>query len=116
MKRLIFTSLILFLGFSFFSCKSTVSISENQIPNHQLLTEDNIGETVTITGVLQRGEGNFFTIENASNKNAVNFIIYVPDEMLNQCEELVYKKITMEGILVAAPTKWKKEIDLVKIK
>ena len=50
-------------------------INPVEIINHSFLTKENIGEAITVYGILQRQGNNWILIENSKSKSRVTFFI-----------------------------------------
>ena len=113
MKNWIFGILvgILIFGLVFFGCKSKTALDESseklsdsvvtpvfvnnqEIPlavtvsNHSFLTEENIGETVSIVGELQQIEKQWLLIENPKSKYAVPGLYFYSNDVVKIAENI----------------------------
>lgn len=126
MKKLVLFGFIL-LSFSVLGCNSTKKIetsvevpvvTETESPvltNHSFLAEENIGQKVVIAGELKKGSVNYYIVETPESKSKVTFTIVVPETLIDSAEVLVDKKVKATGILTAASSPWKKEMELTEI-
>lgn len=86
------------------------------LQNHSSLSEENIGQTINISGILQKNDTSFYLIENPESRSRVTFIIYVQNqEDISLCSSLLNKKVNIKGILTETPSPWKKTIDFISI-
>lgn len=86
------------------------------VANHSFLTEEDVGETLTITGVLSGEKGSWVLTENASSKSRVTFVLEVPADLELELEQLVSEKVTVQGILTNVRSTWTKEMKVLSIK
>ena len=85
------------------------------VVNHSFLTEEDVGETLTITGVLSGQKGNWVLTENASSKSRVTFVLEVPADLELELEQLVSEKVTVTGTLTNVFGTWKKAMKVASI-
>ncbi len=85
------------------------------ITNHSFLTEKDVGETLTITGVLSGEKGNWVLTENPSSKSRVTFVLEVPADLELELEQLVSEKVTVTGTLTNVYGTWKKAMTVTEI-
>ncbi len=81
--------------------------------NHSYLTEEDIGKTVIITGVLQKGSVNYFIKENATSRSAVTITIVGTETADADLAKLVGNTVSITGKLTAASSPWSKEIQYI---
>ena len=86
------------------------------VANHSFLTEEDVGETLTITGVLSGEKGSWVLTENASSKSRVTFVLEVPADLELELEQLVSEKVTVTGTLTNVYGTWKKAMKVLSIK
>jgi hypothetical protein len=86
------------------------------VANHSFLTEEDVGETLTIAGVLSGEKGNWVLTENASSKSRVTFVLEVPADLELELEQHVSEKVTVQGILTNVRSTWTKEMKVLSIK
>lgn len=130
MKKHILLGFLVILILATFSCHSKkasvleeeqekVVIEKNPtiltITNHSFLTEKDVGETLTITGVLSGEKGNWVLTENASSKSRVTFVLEVPTDLELELEQLVSEKVTVTGTLTNVYGTWKKAMTVTEI-
>jgi hypothetical protein len=130
MKKHILLGFLVILILATFSCHSKkesvleeeqekVVIEKNPtiltITNHSFLTEEDVGETLTITGVLSGEKGNWVLTENASSKSRVTFVLEVPTDLELELEQLVSEKVTVTGTLTNVYGTWKKAMTVTEI-
>ena len=129
MKKHILLGFLVILILATFSCHSKKeSVLEEQekvvieknptiltITNHSFLTEEDVGETLTITGVLSGEKGNWVLTENASSKSRVTFVLEVPTDLELELEQLVSEKVTVTGTLTNVYGTWKKAMTVTEI-
>ena len=85
------------------------------VANHSFLTEEDVGETLTITGVLSGEKGRWVLTENASSKSRVTFVLEVPADLELELEQLVSEKVTVTGTLTNVYGTWKKAMKVLSI-
>lgn len=83
--------------------------------NHSFLSEENLGQTITITGTLKKGTENFYLVENPESKGAVTFTIKASEDLKKTCEAFAGKKVSVTGVLTAVSSPWKKEMEVTAI-
>ena len=129
MKKHILLGFLVILILATFSCHSKKeSVLEEQekvvieknptiltITNHSFLTEKDVGETLTITGVLSGEKGNWVLTENASSKSRVTFVLEVPADLELELEQFVSEKVTVTGTLTNVYSTWKKAMTVTEI-
>lgn len=129
MKKHILLGFLVILILATFSCHSKKeSVLEEQekvvieknptiltITNHSFLTEKDVGETLTITGVLSGEKGNWVLTENASSKSRVTFVLEVPTDLELEFVQLVSEKVTVTGTLTNVYSTWKKAMTVTEI-
>lgn len=140
MKNWIFGILvgILIFGLVFLGCKSKTALDESsetlsdsvvtpvfvnnqEIPlavtvsNHSFLTEENIGETVSIVGELQQIEKQWLLIENPKSKSRVTFVLEDFSSMKKNLTEYLGKAVKITGVLTAVDGAWTKTLSVSSI-
>lgn len=130
MKKHILLGFLVILILATFSCHSKkesvleeeqekVVIEKNPtiltITNHSFLTEEDVGKTLSITGVLFGEKGNWILTENASSKSRVTFVLEVPADLELELEQLVSEKVTVTGTLTNVYSTWKKAMTVTEI-
>ena len=136
MKKIIFT-LMISTTLLFVSCASksketkanvkSQSIQEEQpatdtgirhipVMNHSFLTEENIGENITITGLLGKNGSSFTLLENPDSKSRVTFILTVENDSLKKkLSSQAGNIVQVSGILTSVSSTWQKGMKVLSL-
>ncbi|MCR4790319.1 MAG: hypothetical protein K5839_04495 [Treponemataceae bacterium] len=83
---------------------------------HSYLTEKNIGEKVTVTGLFLQNESGFVLLENSDSKSRVSFILEFDKKKKFQLSSYVNQKVEISGVLTSAESPWKKGLKVESIR
>ena len=84
--------------------------------NHSYLTEENIGETITIKGRLSQNGNSFTLLENPDSKSRVTFIISVENDSLKKKLSAETGNIVqISGILTSVASPWQKGLKALSL-
>ena len=84
--------------------------------NHSYLTEDNVGDVISVKGKLQVNGSSFTLTENASSKSRVTFVLEVNSESLEtKLKELSGTTVTVSGELTQATSTWTKKMKVLSV-
>lgn len=82
--------------------------------NHSYLTEENIGNKISIRGkIVQNGE-KFILLENPDSKSRVSFVLEFEDESLKQ-KLSDGSVVQLSGLLTSAESPWKKGMKVSRV-
>lgn len=91
------------------SSPNDTGIRHTPVMNHSFLTEENIGETITIKGRLSQNGNSFTLLENPDSKSRVTFIITVENDSLKkQLSAETGNIVQISGILTSVNSPWQK--------
>jgi hypothetical protein len=84
--------------------------------SHSYLTEKNIGETVSVQGLLTQNGDNFVLFENSDSKGRVTFELTVKDKKIKEeLKKQTGNTVKVSGKLTAVPSTWTKKITVLKV-
>lgn len=84
--------------------------------SHSYLTEKNIGETVSVQGLLTQNGDNFVLFENSDSKGRVTFELTVKDKKIKEeLKKQTGNTVKVSGELTAVPSTWTKKITVLKV-
>ncbi len=84
--------------------------------SHSYLTEKNIGETVSVQGLLSQNGDNFVLFENSDSKGRVTFELTVKDKKIKEeLKKQTGNTVKVSGELTAVPSTWTKKITVLKV-
>lgn len=86
--------------------------------NHSFLNESHVGQTVTVSGLLQKTGTGFKLTEDYKMRSAVSFILTVDarDEALNKALlSRLESECSVTGTLTEASSKWTKKITVTSV-
>ena len=84
--------------------------------SHSYLTEENVGESISVKGKLLQNGSAFSLIENPDSKSRVTFILtFENDAVKNQLAAKANSLVQVSGVLTAANSTWKKEMKVLKV-
>ena len=84
--------------------------------SHSYLTEKNIGETVSVQGLLSQNGDNFVLFENPDSKSRVTFEITVKDKKIKEeLKKQTGNTVKVSGELNAVLSTWTKKITVLKV-
>lgn len=83
-------------------------INPVEIINHSFLTKENIGEAITVYGILQRQGNNWILIENSKSKSRVTFFIEDSESFEKIFAKNAEKKVKVVGVLKDVKNAWQK--------
>lgn len=92
-----------------------VPSSTAKFTNHSFLTEENIGQTFTITGLLQKSGEDYLITENIQSKSSVVFSVIAEDDLIKRLDELENSMVTVTGLLIKVESPWRKTIQITLI-
>lgn len=122
--------IFLCIAFSLFACKSTEenvsaettqALSEKKAPlpsrtNHSYLSEKNIGERVSIVGILLNDNNyGLSLLENPESKSRVTYVLSSSKEILDKCYSLIGSSVTVTGVLTSVSSPWKKALNVESV-
>ncbi len=95
---------------------SDSSLSYTPSVNHSYLTEENVGENISVKGKIVQKGNSFSLIENEASKSRVTFILTFENEAVkNKVAAKVNTIATLSGKLTAASSTWTKEIKVLDV-
>ena len=131
---------LLFAVFCFFGCQTNKTQESKDIPSHteiekdnstvfslpdrdastaivnySFLNESNVGQEISLTGLLQGNNGNWVLIHNPTSRGRVTFILEVSENLESDLNNFVEKNINITGILTNASSTWVKHLRLLSI-
>ena len=86
--------------------------------NHSFLNESHVGQTVTVSGLLQKTSTGFKLTEDYKMRSAVTFILTVDDrdEALNKALlSRLESECSVTGTLTEASSKWTKKLTVTSV-
>ena len=84
--------------------------------SHSYLSEENIGETVSVQGLLTQNGDNFVLFENSDSKGRVTFELTVKDKKIKEeLKNQIGNTVKVSGELTAVPSTWTKKITVLKV-
>ena len=83
-------------------------INPVEIINHSFLTKENIGEAITVYGILQKQGNNWILIENSKSKSRVTFFIEDSESFEKMFAKNAEKKVKVVGVLKDVKNAWQK--------
>lgn len=83
-------------------------INPVEIINHSFLTKENIGEAITVYGILQQQGNNWILIENSKSKSRVTFFIEDSESFEKIFAKNAEKKVKVVGVLKDVKNAWQK--------
>ncbi len=83
-------------------------INPVEIINHSFLTKENIGEAITVYGILQRQGNNWILIENSKSKSRVTFFIEDSESFEKMFAKNTEKNVKVVGVLKDVKNAWQK--------
>lgn len=84
--------------------------------NHSFLTQEYVGSSITVTGLLTVNKKTFTLKENPDSKSVVTFKLEVKKWCLKRkLKKLNGNTITLSGILTDASSTWHKKMKVLKI-
>ena len=84
--------------------------------NHSYLTEENVGENITVKGKIVQNGNTYSLIENADSKSRVTFILSFDDDAVkNMLAAKVNSNAQLSGLLLAADSTWTKKMKVLKV-
>lgn len=84
--------------------------------NHSYLSEENLFQTVTVTGSLRENSDSYFLYENEDMRNCVIFTLIFEDEKIkDEAKFLNGQTVTLEGIVTDASETWNKTVKVNKL-
>lgn len=86
--------------------------------NHSFLNESHVGQTVTVSGLLQKTGTGFKLTEDYKMRSAVSFILTVDakDEALNKALlSRLESECSVTGTLTEASSKWTKKLTVTSV-
>jgi hypothetical protein len=83
-------------------------INPVEIINHSFLTKENIGEAITVYGILQQQGNNWILIENSKSKSRVTFFIEDSESFETIFAKNTEKKVKVVGVLKDVKNAWQK--------
>lgn len=84
--------------------------------SHSYLSEENIGETVSVQGLLSQNGDNFVLFENPDSKSRVTFELTVKDKKIKEeLKNQIGNTVKVSGKLTAVPSTWTKKITVLKV-
>ena len=84
--------------------------------NHSYLTEENIGETITIKGRLSQNGNSFTLLENPDSKSRVTFILTVENDSLKKkLSSQAGNIVQVSGILTSVSSTWQKGMKVLSL-
>lgn len=84
--------------------------------NHSYLTEENVGEVISVKGKLQANGSCFTLTENAASKSRVTFVLEVTsDSLKTKLKELSGSTVTITGELTEASSTWTKKMKVLSV-
>ena len=83
-------------------------INPVEIINHSFLTKENIGDAITVYGILQQQGNNWILIENSKSKSRVTFFIEDSESFEKIFAKNAEKKVKVVGVLKDAKNAWQK--------
>lgn len=83
-------------------------INPVEIINHSFLTKENIGEAITVYGILQRQGNNWILIENSKSKSRVTFFIEDSESFEKMFAKNAEKNVKVVGVLKDVKNAWQK--------
>lgn len=92
------------------------AMPELEIQNHSFLTQEHVGSSITITGLLSVNKNNFVLKENPDSRSVVTFTLEVKKWGLKRkLKKLNGKTVTLTGKLTDASATWTKKMKVEKI-
>ena len=86
------------------------------VMNHSFLTEENIGENITIKGLLSQNGNSFILLENPDSKSRVTFMLTVENDSLKkQLSAQAGNIVQISGILTSASSTWQKGMKVLSL-
>lgn len=86
--------------------------------NHSFLTEEHIGSSVTITGILGGSlEEGYYIMENADSRSRVTFVLEEDPDALDVYSFLdaFEGQVTVTGVLTGVSSPWKKTMTVLNV-
>ncbi len=86
--------------------------------NHSFLNESHVGQSVTVSGLLQKTDTGFKLTEDYKMRSAVTFILTVDarDEALNKALlSRLESECSVTGTLTEASSKWTKKLTVTSV-
>ena len=84
--------------------------------NHSYLTEENVGESITVRGKLLQNGSAFSLIENPDSKSRVTFVLtFENDAVKNQLTAKANSLVQVSGVLTSADSTWKKGMKVLQV-
>ena len=83
-------------------------INPVEIINHSFLTEENIGDAITVYGILQKQGNNWILKENPKSKSSVTFFIEDSESFEKMFAKNTEKNVKVVGVLKDAKNAWQK--------
>lgn len=84
--------------------------------NHSYLTEENVGESITVRGKLLQNGSAFSLIENPESKSRVTFVLsFENDAVKNQLTAKANSLVQVSGVLTSADSTWKKGMKVLQV-
>ena len=94
----------------------TLSLQPKLSLNSSYLSQENVGETISVSGKLLNNGNSFTLIENPDSRSRVSFILEVTDaETKKTLQEFAGKIVTLTGELTDASSTWTKRMKVLKI-
>ncbi len=92
------------------------AMPELEIQNHSFLTQEHVGSSITITGLLSINKNSFVLKENPDSRSVVTFTLEVKKWGLKRkLKKLNGKTVTLTGKLTDASATWTKKMKVEKI-
>lgn len=89
---------------------------KNLLINYSFLNENNVGETLSVTGSLHQNGNGFTLIADPDSKSRVTFILEVTDsELKKKLQSLAGKTVTVTGELLEANSTWTKKLKVQSV-
>lgn len=84
--------------------------------NSSYLTEENVGESITVRGKLLQNGSAFSLIENPDSKSRVTFVLsFENDAVKNQLTAKANSLVQVSGVLTSADSTWKKGMKVLQV-
>ena len=85
------------------------------LQNHSFLTEENVGESVIVIGLLQKKDNNWVLVENPTRRSRVTFFLEVSKSFEKLFLDNDGKKVQITGVLTKVRNSWTKEMVVVAL-
>ena len=85
------------------------------LQNHSFLTEENVGESVVVIGLLQKKDNNWILVENPNSRSRVTFYLEVSESFEKMFLAHDGKKVKITGVLTKVRNSWTKEMVVVAL-